>query len=94
MADESYEAGYRDGESSLTADIRVQFDDAADTMDDLLGFFRRITGDPELTWPQDVEPTWWEQEIARLRSMLAEKDAEISRLRLAEMRRMLAEGSA
>lgn len=49
--DASYEAGHRDGQSSLTADIRHQFDDAADTMDDLLGFFRRITGDPELAWP-------------------------------------------
>jgi hypothetical protein len=51
--DASYEAGRRDGVSSLTADISVQFWDAADTMDDLLGFFRRITGHPELDWPED-----------------------------------------
>lgn len=48
----SYGAGYRDGASSLIADIRVQFDDAADTMDDLLEFFRGLTGDPELDWPE------------------------------------------
>ena len=46
-----YEAGYRDGENSLIADIRHQFGDAADTMGALLEFFRTITGDPELSWP-------------------------------------------
>ena len=49
--DPSYEAGYRAGETSLEADILVQFDDRADTMDDLLEFFRTITGDSELQWP-------------------------------------------
>jgi hypothetical protein len=53
--DKSHEAGYRDGESSLIADIRHQFDDAAGTMGDLLVFFRRVTGDPELTWPENAE---------------------------------------
>lgn len=48
----SYEQGYHDGESSLAADIRVQFTDAAQSMDDLLGFFRVITGDSELAWPR------------------------------------------
>lgn len=46
-----YEAGYRDGAQGLIADIGIQFGDLADTMDDLLGFFRAITGNPELEWP-------------------------------------------
>ena len=50
--DARYEAGYRDGANSLTADIRHQFDDAADTMDALLEFFRTITGEPDLAWPE------------------------------------------
>lgn len=49
-----YEAGYRDGENSLTADIRHQFTDAASSMDDLLRFFRTITGDQELEWPSSA----------------------------------------
>jgi hypothetical protein len=57
MDDASYEAGRRDALSSLAADITVQFDDAADTMDDLLEFFRRLTGDPELTWPGNADPS-------------------------------------
>jgi hypothetical protein len=53
--DPRYGAGYRDGGNSVIADIRIQFDDAADTMDDLLGFFRRLTGDPDLAWPGHEE---------------------------------------
>jgi hypothetical protein len=54
-ADENrYDDGYRDGGNSLIADISVQFDDAADTMDDLLGFFRRLTGNPNLAWPGEA----------------------------------------
>jgi hypothetical protein len=51
-ADVSYEDGYRDGESSRTADFLLLFHDA-DTMDGLLADFRRLTGDPELEWPVD-----------------------------------------
>ncbi|HEY2088625.1 MAG TPA: hypothetical protein VGH54_21720 [Mycobacterium sp.] len=51
MADESYETGYREGASSLVADIRDQFTEYAGTMDDLLDFFRTVTGDPDLQWP-------------------------------------------
>jgi hypothetical protein len=46
-----YEQGYRAGESSLKADIWIQFTDGADTMGGLLEFFRTITGDRELEWP-------------------------------------------
>jgi hypothetical protein len=49
----SYEAGYRDGESSRTADFLLLFHDA-DTMDGLLADFRRLTGDPELEWPGEA----------------------------------------
>jgi hypothetical protein len=51
----AYESGYRDGENSLIAGIRHQFDDAAATLDDLLEYFRVITGDPGLLWP-GLEP--------------------------------------
>ena len=51
MADESYETGYREGASSLVADIRMQFTEFAGSMDELLEFFRTVTGDPELEWP-------------------------------------------
>jgi len=50
-----YETGYREGASSLIADIRMQFTEDAGTMDDLLGFFRLITKDPELQWPDNGE---------------------------------------
>lgn len=48
-----YEAGYSDGASSLVADIRLGFDpdDGAQSMDELLDFFRAFTADPELEWP-------------------------------------------
>jgi hypothetical protein len=49
-----YEQGYRAGESSLKADIWIQFTDAADTMAGLLEFFRTVTGDPELQWPGEA----------------------------------------
>ena len=49
--DYAYDSGYRDGGSSLIADIRHQFDDGAPSMGELLEFFRTITGDPELEWP-------------------------------------------
>lgn len=53
VPDERYEAGYRDGRSSLVADIRFRFTEFTDTtMDDLLDYFRMITGDPELEWPE------------------------------------------
>jgi hypothetical protein len=52
-ADASYEAGYRDGESSRTADVLLLFHDAC-TMDDLLAGFREVTGDPNLRWPEPV----------------------------------------
>lgn len=50
--DVSYEAGYRDGESSRTADVLLLFHDAC-TMDALLADFREVTGDPNLAWPED-----------------------------------------
>jgi hypothetical protein len=62
MDDASYEAGYRDGESSRTADIFLLFDEAS-TMDDLLADFRRLTGDPNLAWPED--PVDWRDMFAK-----------------------------
>jgi hypothetical protein len=52
MDNASYEAGYRDGESSRTADVLLLFHDA-DTMDGLLADFREVTGNPDLEWPED-----------------------------------------
>jgi hypothetical protein len=49
-AEQAYEAGYANGESSLIADIDLRFE-TAESMDGLLEFFRRMTGDPELEWP-------------------------------------------
>lgn len=49
---DSYELGYREGASSVVADVRDQFTEYAGTMDELLEFFRRFTGDPELEWPE------------------------------------------
>ncbi len=51
MTDESYETGYREGASSLAADIRMQFTEFAGSMGELLEFFRTVTGDPDLEWP-------------------------------------------
>ena len=49
-----YEVGYHEGAENLLADIRHQFDGAA-SLDELLDFFRKITGDPDLLWP-GMEP--------------------------------------
>jgi hypothetical protein len=54
VADAWYEVGYHEGAENLLADIRHQFDGAA-SLDELLGFFRKITGDPDLLWP-GMEP--------------------------------------
>jgi len=47
-----YETGYREGASSLIADIALRFYDD-DDMGELLEFFRVLTGSPELAWPKD-----------------------------------------
>ena len=57
MDDASYEAGYREGESSLIADIALRFGDG-DGTGELLEFFRVLTGNPELGWPQDAADVW------------------------------------
>lgn len=54
-----YDAGYRDGTSSLIADIRHQFGDGARSMGELLEFFRVLTGDRELEWPGGGAGTSW-----------------------------------
>lgn len=51
LVNDDYETGYREGASSLVADIRMQFTEFAGSMDDLLEFFRTVTGDPDLEWP-------------------------------------------
>jgi len=48
--DASYESGYRDGENSRTADFLLGFHEAG-TMDDLLAYFRSLTDNPALEWP-------------------------------------------
>jgi len=53
--DESYETGYREGESSRTADVFLLFTEA-ETMDELLDGFRAIMGRPDLEWPEPPGP--------------------------------------
>ncbi|HMG64213.1 MAG TPA: hypothetical protein VK599_14800 [Streptosporangiaceae bacterium] len=62
MDDASYETGYREGESCPTADVSLLFYDAC-TMDGLLADFRRLTGDPNLAWPE--APVDWRDMFAR-----------------------------
>jgi hypothetical protein len=52
--DREYDAGVHDGTTSLAEEIRYQFSGepgTAQNLDELLEFFRMITGDPELEWP-------------------------------------------
>lgn len=75
MDKESYEAGYRDGENSRTADVAYQFSgepNTPETMDDLLEFFRRLTGDPALEWPEAVVD--WRSMFARYARSVQEQE--------------------
>lgn len=74
-AGEIYEAGRRDERSSLTFDIAYQFSgepNTPETMDDLLGFFRRLTGDPNLAWPES--PVDWRDMFARYARSVQEQE--------------------
>lgn len=64
--DASYDAGYRDGESSRTADFLLGFLEA-ETMDDLLAYFRSLTGDPALEWPDGKAAPRYEPQHAVMR---------------------------
>ena len=75
MADDRYEAGRRDERSSLTFDIAYQFSgepNTAETMGDLLKWFRRLTGDPALAWPEDVID--WRDMSARYARSIQERE--------------------
>lgn len=48
--EQAYEQGYRDGASSLAADIIFQFGEA-ESMPEMLNWFRSVTGYLDLEWP-------------------------------------------
>jgi hypothetical protein len=71
----SYEAGYRDGTSSLIADIGYQFTGepgTAQTLGEVLEWLRRLTGDPNLAWPED--PVDWRDMFARYARSVQEQE--------------------
>lgn len=65
--DEAYVAAYRDGKNNLIADIAYCFSGepgTPQTMDEMLAWFRILTGDEELQWPPAPdEPAEWRARI-------------------------------